>query len=152
MLAITQPAPSPAASRAAAPIAWCGGADGVYFASKVKHAARWRDPRHAGLRIASSWIDEAGEGQTTDYAELAQRCLDEIAEATAVVIYCEPGEILKGALVEVGAALMAGTPVICVGTCDTLSRVFRRHPQWIEVATLGDALAVLPPNLFGAAR
>lgn len=46
---------------------------GVYFASKVKHAHRWLALRAAGVKTASSWIDEAGEGETADYAELSER-------------------------------------------------------------------------------
>ena len=125
-------------------IDWCGGDAGIYFASKVKHAQRWKDLRAAGVRTASTWIDEAGEGQTADYAELSERCLNEISNATAVLLYCEPGELLKGALVEVGAALMMSTPVLCVGTCESLSRVFRKHPQWKEFSTIEDALAAMP--------
>jgi hypothetical protein len=116
-------------------------ATGIYFASKVKHAHRWQALRNSGVHTASTWIDEAGEGQTADYAELSSRCMSEIAAASAVLLYCESGEILKGALVEVGAALFKGTPVLCVGTCDNLSRVFRRHPRWMEFETVEAALA-----------
>jgi hypothetical protein len=126
---------------AAAPTAPSGA--GVYFASKVTHAPRWRALRDRGVPIISSWIDEAGEGQTADYRELSARCLVEIADATAVLLYCEPGEILKGALLEVGAALMSDTPVLCVGECANLSRVFRRHRLWFEFATLEAALAAV---------
>ncbi|MDK9702535.1 MAG: hypothetical protein OEL20_05300 [Sulfuritalea sp.] len=114
---------------------------GIYFASKVIHAPRWRALRAGGVPTISTWIDEAGEGQTADYAELAERSLREIARATAVVLYCEPGELLKGALLEAGAALMHGTPVLCVGECDSLSRVFRKHPFWREYPTVDTALA-----------
>lgn len=116
---------------------------GVYFASKVTHAPRWRALRDGGVQTISSWIDEAGEGQTADYRELSARCLAEIADATAVLLYCEPGEILKGALLEVGAALMNGTPVLCVGECPSLSRVFRKHRLWFEFATVEAALAAV---------
>lgn len=109
---------------------------GIYFASKVKHADRWRALRAAGVCASSSWIDEAGEGETADYAELSERCLREIGLSVAMVLYCEPGEILKGALLEAGAALMAGTPVYLVGECESLSRVFRKHPLWRECASV----------------
>jgi len=74
---------------------------------------------------------------------LSARCLAEIADATAVLLYCEPGEVLKGALLEVGAALMNGTPVLCVGDCASLSRVFRRHRRWFEFATVEAALTAI---------
>lgn len=144
---------------AAPEVVWGGCGAGIYFASKTKHAHLWKALRAAGIPTASTWIDEAGEGQTADYAELSKRCIDEIAEATAVLLYCEPGELLKGALVEVGAALMAGTPVLCVGECDSLSRVFRKHSKWSEFPTVEDALAsihdmeaVVISNLIGATQ
>lgn len=34
----------------------------IYFASKTRHAPRWRALRDAGVPTASTWIDEAGEG------------------------------------------------------------------------------------------
>jgi hypothetical protein len=80
--------------------------------------------------VIGSWIDEAGEGQTADYSELASRCISEIKEADVVILYCEPGDQLKGALIEVGAALALGKRVACVGECESLSRVFNAHPLW----------------------
>ena len=114
---------------------------GVYFASKVKHAHRWLALRAAGVKTASSWIDEAGEGETADYAELSERCLEEIAGAGRLVLYCEPDEILKGAILEAGAALMAGVPVFAVGECASLSRVFRQHRLWHECPSVEDAIS-----------
>jgi len=113
---------------------------GIYFASKVIHAPRWQALRASGVTTSSSWIDEAGEGQTADYAELSERCLNEIAKAERLVLFCQPGEILKGALLEAGAALMAGTPVFLVGECESLSRVFRKHALWHECASVEEAV------------
>lgn len=115
----------------------------LYVASKTTHADMWRELRARGLPVVASWIDEAGEGQTADYSELAARCISEIIHCTAVILYSEPGEILKGALVEVGAALAAGKQVRCVGRCDSISRVFEKHPLWsrhssVEAAALSN--------------
>lgn len=115
---------------------------GYYIASKTSHAPRWIDLRANGVPFTASWIDEAGEGQSADYAELSERCLAEIGRSAAMILYCEPGELLKGALVEAGAALMAGVPVILVGRCESLSRVFRKHPLWKEMESLPEALAL----------
>ena len=122
-------------------VATAKGRGGVYFASKVKHAHRWLALRAAGVKTASSWIDEAGEGETADYAELSKRCLEEIAGAGRLVLYCEPDEILKGAILEAGAALMAGVPVFAVGECASLSRVFRQHRLWHECPSVEDAIS-----------
>lgn len=115
---------------------------GYYVASRTIHAPRWKELREQGAPITASWIDEAGEGQSGDYGELSQRCLDEIRRSRALIIYCEEGELLKGAIIEAGAALMAGTPVIQVGNCASLSRVFRKHPLWQEAETIPAALAL----------
>lgn len=112
-----------------------------YTASKTKHAHRWQALRDQGHPVTATWIDEAGEGQTADYAELADRCRRDIEAAEYVLLYCEPGETLKGALVEAGMALALGKPVRCVGRCDSLSRVFDRHPLWREYESVPAALA-----------
>lgn len=113
----------------------------IYTASKTKHAAIWRALRASGYAVVSTWIDEAGEGETADMSELAQRSIREAASADVTLLYCEPGDLLKGALIEAGAALAAGKEVRCVGTCASLSRVFSRHPRWSEWPTIEAALA-----------
>ncbi|MHB8408394.1 MAG: hypothetical protein ACYDHY_09950 [Acidiferrobacterales bacterium] len=112
----------------------------VYTASKTVHASKWRALRDAGYPITASWIDEAGEGQSADYAELAERCVREVAGANLVLLYSEPGEVLKGALIELGVALGSGVPVAYVGSGAGLSRVFRHHPLWREYRSIEDAL------------
>lgn len=114
---------------------------GFYAASKVKHARAWRKLRSCGEPVSASWIDEAEEGQTADYAELALRCIEEIRRSEFVLLYCKPGEILKGALIEAGCALALGKEVRCVGNCDSLSRVFRCHPLWREFESIDSAIA-----------
>ena len=117
-----------------------------YTASKTKHAPQWKELRAAGYKVTATWIDEAGEGQTANYAELAERCLRDIEEADFMLLYCEPGELLKGALVEAGMALALGRPVRCVGRCDSLSRVFNEHPLWSEHESVAAALTANVPS------
>jgi hypothetical protein len=102
----------------------------IYTASKTKYAHLWLALRDQGHRVISTWIDEAGEDESDDYGDLAYRCILEARNADMTLLYCEPGDILKGALIEAGAALAAGKEVRCVGTCDSLSRVFNEHPLW----------------------
>jgi nucleoside 2-deoxyribosyltransferase len=90
--------------------------------------------------VTASWIDKAGEGRTADYSELATRCIADIESADILLLYCEPGELLKGALIEAGIALALGKQVRCVGECASLSRVFNRHPLWRQFATVNEAL------------
>lgn len=108
----------------------------VYIASKSAHGARWRTLRAAGFPIISTWIDESGDGETKSWSDLWRRCVSEAAAADFTILYRHPGEYLKGALVEVGAALAAGKQVIIVG-CGDLS--FRFHPNVIQALDLRDA-------------
>lgn len=136
---VTQPAPGDAQGETC-----------IYVASKVKHAPMWRRFRDAGAPIISTWINEAGEGQTNDYKELASRCVREVQCATSLVLYCEHGEILKGAIIEAGVALAAGIRVYCAGDCESISRVFRSHPLWTTASTVDVAIyyasEYLPPR------
>lgn len=92
-----------------------GNRRGIYVASKVRHAATWKALRASGVPIISTWIDEAGEGESEDLADLWQRCIREATTAQVLVVYREPEEILKGGWIEVGAALAAQVPVYAVG-------------------------------------
>ena len=108
----------------------------LYTASKTKHAHLWKQLRDNQIPIVSTWIDEAEEGQTVDYGELAQRCVREVSEATAFVLYVESDDILKGALIELGVAMFLKLPVICMYTepvSPSISRVWRKHHLWREV-------------------
>lgn len=89
---------------------------GIYIASKTKHARRWRYLRDEMCEpIISTWIDEAGEGETSDFNDLWKRCLKEATTCEVLVVYKEPEDVLKGAWVEVGAALSFGIPVYAIG-------------------------------------
>ena len=90
----------------------------IYFASKVKHALKWRELRAAGVPVNSTWIDEARDKESPSQPDLWTRCVNEAASAKAVILYVEPGEVLKGALVEVGAALSQRVRVYVVGEPD----------------------------------
>jgi hypothetical protein len=112
----------------------------IYIASKVTHASRWLDLRNAGWPIISTWIDEAGEGESKSLADLTLRCIAEASSCTHFVLYSEHGEILKGALLECGAALAHDIPVYCVGSGPSISRVFENHPCWHTCDSVEDAL------------
>jgi len=94
---------------------------GIYVASKTKHGSRWRRCRIAGAPIISTWIDESDPGETVDWPDLWRRCVKEASECDTLILYLQPGEALKGALVEVGCALSHGKPVLYVGPDDTYS-------------------------------
>lgn len=88
---------------------------GIYVASKTKHADRWRAWRSAGLPIISTWIDEAGPGESADLSDLWIRCIREASECELLVCYREADDVLKGAFIELGAALANGREVWAVG-------------------------------------
>ena len=111
-----------------------------YTASKTKHAWKWRGLRKRGHNIISTWIDESEEGETSDFEDLAERCISEASEADITIIYCEEGEFLKGALLEARAALWAGKILRQVGDCQSISKVLANHNNWIKCDTLVEAL------------
>lgn len=111
----------------------------VYVASRAsipERSAMWRAYRAQGANIISSWIDEAGEGQTASFGELWQRIQDEIARCDRLVFYAETLHDfpLKGALVEVGMAFGLNKPVwIVLGKEVPLDgRTHRPLGSWIE--------------------
>lgn len=113
------------------------GAFGIYIASKTKHGPRWRALRAAGEPIISTWIDEAEVGATSDWPDLWIRCVGEASCAAVTIVYAEAGEVLKGAWVEVGAALACGRRVIAV--CVDEFSVFH-HPSIERSSTIEEAL------------
>jgi hypothetical protein len=88
---------------------------GIYIASKTIHAPKWLAFRAAGHKITCSWIDEAKPGDSPSLENLWVRCINEAREADVLILYCEEGEQLKGAYVELGAALAHEVPCIWVG-------------------------------------
>lgn len=103
---------------------------GIYIASKSKHGPRWVTLRNRGWPICSTWIDESGEGQTSDWRDLWDRCVNEAASADVMIMYVEPGEVMKGGLVEMGAALARGVRVFYVGPEGLLSALHHRLVSW----------------------
>ena len=106
----------------------------IYVASRIKHATMWKQKRKAGAPIISTWIDEAGEGETEDFGELWHRIEGEVKKATALVFYASGYEDFpfKGALVEVGMALAFGKPVYAViKHVEMEGRTMRPVGSWI---------------------
>lgn len=118
----------------------------VYVASKVKYAPMWLEMKTEilelyGMNVTSSWIHEAEEGQTSDYEDLTLRCFRELMECDFVILFSNnEEEILKGALMEVGAALVQNKPVFYIGPPNqvSISRVFRKHPYWFDLVYSND--------------
>jgi hypothetical protein len=96
-----------------------GGSATVYGASKTRYAPLWQECREVwaelGLRVVSTWIDEAGAGESADLADLWVRCIAEASTADFLIAVHHAGDDWKGAYIEVGAALAAGKPVYICG-------------------------------------
>lgn len=107
---------------------------GIYVASRASVPARpqmWRSLRVQGWPIVSTWIDEAGEGETGDFTELWQRIHDEIAASCGVILYAEKADFpLKGAFIECGIALGMGKPVAVVLKFPLMDRSMRPLGSW----------------------
>ena len=121
----------------------------IYVASKVRHAARWRALRSIGVRINSTWIDEARAGESPSLPDLWRRRIVEAATARAVLVYAEPGEVLKGALVEVGASLAAGNRVYAVGVTKAEHGSWVEHPSVTVCGSIEEALKLINPKWEG---
>lgn len=152
---ITGPADAIDAIRALKPDATGGAGEqnnSIYVASRAslpERSAMWRAHRSDGYPIISSWIDEAGEGETENYAELWSRIEREIASSRALLLYAETEDFpLKGALIEAGIALGMGKRVIvCLPGVDLQGRTMRPAGSWIahgrvqRIDNIKDALA-----------
>ncbi len=112
--------------------------EAIYIASRAsipERSAMWRRFRdQEGVDLTSSWIDEAGEGETASFAELWDRIECEIAGSTRLVLYAEQDDFpLKGALIEVGMALGMGKSVtVCLPGVRLDGHTHRPIGSWIE--------------------
>lgn len=109
----------------------------IYVASKTKHAELWKYLRKSGFNIISTWIDEAGISETLDWQDLWSRCIKEASTCDALLVYCEDGDVLKGAWVEVGCAMSNQIPVHGIG-CESFS--ISRHSGFHNHFSIEDAL------------
>lgn len=109
----------------------------IYVASRAsvpERSAMWRKLRGDGWPIISSWIDEAGEGETAFLADLWIRIRAEIYGASAFVLYAERDDFpLKGALIEAGMAIGLNKQiVICLPGVELDSPSCRPIGSWIR--------------------
>lgn len=115
---------------------------GIYVASKIKHAPKWRAYREAGFPIVSTWIDEAEEGQSSSYIDLWLRCVQEASNCACLIAYREQGEKLTGALIEIGCALAGPRLVLLTGHWDDFKQTsFTHHPIVQPVPNVNTAMS-----------
>jgi hypothetical protein len=117
-------------------------AKSVYIASKTKYAPLWRQMRdEQGIPIIGTWIDEAGAGETSDFADRWRRCIAESSSCDLFILFVEPDDHIKGALVELGVALHAERSVAIVGDCPSVPASLMHHPNITRYASVEEALA-----------
>jgi len=76
----------------------------LYVSSKLKHADMWKQLDR--IDIISSWIDGDELSCATQLDDMWHIYMKEIAQCDVLIVYFEDGEIMKGCLIEVGAAMM----------------------------------------------
>lgn len=114
----------------------------IYFASKVQHAAKWRalDTKYD---ICSTWIYQPFKLSSKDEAkQLWVDCLGDIERCDVIIAYREEGEVMKGALIEIGAALALRKPVYLVNYL-TYGGSWTCHPLVKHCKTVEEALLCL---------
>lgn len=118
----------------------------IYIASKTRHADKWLKLRSEGVNIISSWIDEAGPGESKDLKDLCYRCLNECMECDAMIVYAEEGDVLVGAYLEMGSILGdEAKEIYLVGPVLKPGSVFNYAPNILPVASVDHALLLINP-------
>ena len=102
----------------------------IYTASKTKYAPMWRLFKELGMNINSTWIYEAGVGESKSFSDLWIRCINEASQCDRLVLYAlDQDPPLKGAFVECGAALAAGKELHAFVDVGLRQLSFFKHPQ-----------------------
>lgn len=115
-------------------------AEKIYVASKTKHAYRWKALRDWGYNIISTWIDEAGEGQSADLNDLQQRCINESLACDLMIVYAEKEDYLKGAFIEMGVALSANKRIYLIGEVLPNGSAFTHNKNVYHIETFESAV------------
>ena len=121
----------------------------IYMASKMRHAPLLQRLYLAKpeVHFTNRWIWL--EGNVPDSAKYAKHFwlddLTDVAAADAVVLYGEPEDVLRGALVEAGGALMAGKRVVVVGENPGYG-TWQHHPMVSQAPNIECAIRTLMPN------
>jgi hypothetical protein len=101
---------------------------GVYVTSKIKHAGTWKSLRQKGLPITSTWIDEPLITEPVELTRAWELWIQEAFSCAKLFVYIEAGDVLKGGMVEIGAALAGGAQVVVVGDPSQLGTAIY-HPN-----------------------
>ncbi len=119
----------------------------VYTASKLKHAAMWREMCAATphLQAHARWLKHSSIGTPDTPEHAAEFWLQDeqdVRDADAVLVYAADGDHLRGALVEAGIAIASGVPVVVVGKHPDYG-TWQHHPGVTRMDDLASALLYL---------
>lgn len=117
----------------------------VYIATKLHYAQRIQSLRKEwlseGIDIHARWHNQAhlesAEYNMTpnDFAVFWLVDEEDVKTADAVIVYGEPGDNLRGALVEAGMAIGSNILTIVCGENDNFG-TWQHHPRVLKAATL----------------
>jgi hypothetical protein len=121
----------------------------VYIASKIKYAPRLCDLRYEwkqhGIDLHARWFDQAAHEESAtpeDFHIFWMVDQHDVETSRALIVYAEPGDELRGALVEVGIAIANGIPVFIAGDCSSFG-TWRHHPACVKATTLENAKTMI---------
>lgn len=115
----------------------------VYTASKLHHAMLWKALRieWPDVNWTARWpIQFAGivEDTPENAGDFWAIDLADVIASDVVMVYGEPSEILRGALVEAGMGLALGKKILCVGQNESFG-TWQYHKLCTRVARLEEA-------------
>lgn len=122
----------------------------IYIASKLEHAPKWKELRSEWhphrIRITARWIDDTAleaNGTPSDYRVCWMMDVDDVRQSSGLIAYAEEGDVLRGALVEVGIALERNLPVFIIGDNPSFG-TWQHHPLVIRATDLNHARLMIP--------
>ena len=118
----------------------------IYTASKIRHAGKWRDLRiaHPDIHFTARWPYLETEVPPTPEqgAIFWPDDFTDIENADFVLAYGADGDVLRGALVEVGAALATGRRVIIVADDTVGLGTWQYHPHVLKANNIRHAFNI----------
>lgn len=121
----------------------------VYTASKLEHAEKWKSLRQfmASIVWTARWVTHYA-GRVPDHEPFTTigwvHDIEDVMSSDVVMVYAEKDEVLRGALVEAGAALACGKWVIVIDPdSNPTFGTWQFHPMCMRCKSLDEAKVLL---------